>query len=234
MTNPQGVSFIPKQNGGGRSRKKSVRKVYVLAYISFVLFLGTLLAAGGTWFYTNSIKSDLVAQQQKLNEERERFSPADIERLKELENRLNEAASMLDSHVSVRTLLEAIERITLEPVQVISVAAARENDVLAIDIEAKTLEGFNDVLFQRAITQSSPLFSGAVFTDVSLDDGSEEGAGASASAATSDEEENVTFTIEVALAPTEVAYEASLTQNDSSSTEVETNNLSASSSNDVQ
>ena len=45
--NSQSTSFIPQRPTQGKLKNRGVRKIYILTYVSYVLFFGTLIAAAG-------------------------------------------------------------------------------------------------------------------------------------------------------------------------------------------
>ncbi len=65
MENPQGASFIPKSPVRGSTKPRKVRRVYVLTYVAFVCFIGSLLAAVGMFFYDLSIDRKIDNQKMK-------------------------------------------------------------------------------------------------------------------------------------------------------------------------
>ena len=48
MEKPQGTSFIPKSPVKGTVKPRGVRKVYILTYVTYVLFFGTLISYKGS------------------------------------------------------------------------------------------------------------------------------------------------------------------------------------------
>ncbi len=168
MATDSSPSFIPKQPSRGTVKQRGTRKIYVLTYISFVLFFGTLIAAGGTFFYKISVDSQLKVEKQKLTSQRNLFNLADFERVKELNKKLTSAQKLLDEHVSVISILEALEKSTLSTIQIKSFALDRSQySKIALNLEAET-EDFNSVLFQRKVFAENPVLQGASIADLAL------------------------------------------------------------------
>ena len=167
MPGPQGSSFIPKQPARGRVQRRGVRKIYVFTYISFVLFFGTLIAAGGTFFYKVSVDSQLQSEKEKLVVQREAFSQADIERVKELDMQLTAAQDLLDNHISIVTLFEALEAATVSNIELSGFSFLRtDSEGIEVNLSA-TAKDFNSVLFQRSIVDANPVLAGAKFEGLS-------------------------------------------------------------------
>lgn len=206
MSDPQGISFIPKQPTGGSVRKRTVRKVYVLAYISFVLFLGTLVAAGGTFIYKLSVESTLEEQQNKLIEERDQFSPAQIESLRALDTRLEEAQGILDGHISVHRIFEVLEAVTVSTVQIVGFDIMRtDSGSVELIISGLTKEGFEALLFQKEISERDSIFNDAVYSEIvgTVPVASED------NPVSADDPLEVNFTLAVTLSSDEVGYSGS-------------------------
>lgn len=152
MISPQGPSsFIPKSPTKSVIRPRGVRKIYVFTYLSLVLFFGTLIASAGTFFFDVTVNSQLDAQKEQLANERNAFNASDLERLKELELRINNANIVLDTHVSVADIFKALEISTLNTVQLTGIEYDR-TEFGAISVVVNALaRNLNDARFQRDV-----------------------------------------------------------------------------------
>lgn len=121
----QSSSFIPKgaahyrqpshvdssDSGGGGSHKG------LLLTISIVLSSIAALAAGGVFFYTQYLESDLADKKQELAQAQAAFEPEVIEELEKIDTRISSAAEILNNHTAVTPVFDVIESITLASVQ---------------------------------------------------------------------------------------------------------------------
>ncbi len=193
-------SFIPKQPSRGAVKQRGTRKIYILTYISFVLFFGTLIAAGATFFYKISVESQLDIEKQKLVEQRQLFNQADFERVREFSDKLTSSQKLLDEHVSVVSILDALEKATLSTIQIKTFGIDRSRySVIALNLEAQT-DSFNSVLFQRKIFAENPILQGAQMVDLKLDKNIEE------QVLLGGPEQTVAFNIIRELSPSEIPY----------------------------
>jgi len=168
MEKPQGTSFIPKSPVKGTVKPRGVRKVYILTYVTYVLFFGTLISAAGLFVYGLTIEQQLVSEKNRLADERKSFKEADLERVRDLEVRMNTAFSVLDRQVSVHSIFEALERSTVKPIQIEGLEYVKDIDnSLNVTLRAVT-EIFNSALFQREIFASDSVLAGASFSEVSF------------------------------------------------------------------
>jgi len=170
MENSQGNSFIPKSPVRGTVKPYDVRKVYIFTYITFVFFFGALIATAGTFFYDITIDRQLESQKSRLAEERNSFNQADLERVRELEKRMTTAYSILDRHVSVHSILSALEESTLRSVQIDSFEYMKDVDnSLNLALIARTTN-FNAALFQREIFSGNSVLAGGSISKIELSD----------------------------------------------------------------
>jgi hypothetical protein len=166
--NPQGTSFIPQRPTQGTIRKRGVRKVYILTYISFILFFGTILSTAGTFVYKTFENAQLDAQKKLLAEEREKFNEADMESVRELNRRMQNAQNLIDAHVSVVSIFTALEQSTLQELVLTGFDYKRSTAQVPTIALFGTTEAFNSILFQRTVLSSNPILKGASFTEVAL------------------------------------------------------------------
>jgi hypothetical protein len=166
MDSSQGSSFIPKTPMSGSLSKRRVRKIYIFTYLIYTFFIGSLLAAGGVWFYKVTVQKELAAVQVALNEERERFNQADLEKVTELDARLIEAKNVFDAQVSVLQILKAVERITLASVDMHGFTFEKDVSAkLVLELSAEAGD-FNTTLFQRQVLAGDAVLGGAEVTSV--------------------------------------------------------------------
>lgn len=133
----------------------------MFTYLSLVLFFGTLIASAGTFFFDITVKNQLVAQKQELANEQNAFNARDLERLRELENRIENSKQLLDTHVSVADVFSALEASTVATVQLTGVTYDRtEFGGITLAVGALT-DSFNDARFQRDIYASNEILRNA-------------------------------------------------------------------------
>ena len=164
--NPQGTSFIPQRPAQGVVKKRGVRKIYILTYVSYVLFFGSALAAVGTFFYDSILDKQLQTQKANLVAEKDRFSQADIDSVLDLNEKISTAERRMDLHLSVLAIFEALETSVSQSLQLDSFSYKRDGAPL-VEVSG-TAKVFNSLMFQRDILASNPILSGGSFAEVSL------------------------------------------------------------------
>lgn len=174
MANPQGTSFIPKRPTKGKIKTGGVRRIYVLSYLSYVFFFGTIIAAVGVFAYQLHLEATLEGHKQQLAQERDKFNQSDIERIRELNTRLQLASERMGAHVSLVSILQALESSVVNSIQFITFGYSRPfNTSPELSLSAHA-ENFDAVLFQREVLAQNPILSNIEFSEISLQRGGAE------------------------------------------------------------
>lgn len=162
-------SFIPKTPTTGVVKPQGVRRIYIITYVITVVFLGTLIAAGATFFYDLRSDNRLAAVRMELDAERASFAQGDLLRIKHLEQRLNATRSLLDSHVSLVRVFEALERSTIGPVRLTGLSFERLlGQPVTLSASAQTAD-VNAALFQRQVYADDATLQGLGLSRVTVE-----------------------------------------------------------------
>lgn len=196
--NAQGTSFIPQRPTNGKTAPRRTRKIYVLAYLSYVLFFGSLLATAGVFFFNLSLDAQLGKQQQALNAERDLFNQGDIESIRDLEKRIGIAEERLNNHVSVLSIFEALEASAVQSIYFTSFSYQRQDDEFPLVTFTGDSSQFNNILFQREIFANNPILAGSEFKEVTLKTVADEETGSNT--------ETVQFTLEKEVDTSLIGY----------------------------
>ena len=200
-------SFIPKQSNQKVTNRRTKKRIYLLGYISYVLFFGTLLAVAGMFAYELQLNSSLDRQKGLLAEERSSFSQSDIERVREFEQRLLAADLILNQHVAVSRVFDALELVTISPVSFSAftidlVDADGGLPLYELALSGMT-ESFNDLLFQRSVLNSDPTLETALIKGVTYG-----AAVAEADTTAEASSDSIIFSVEATLPVDLIAYRA--------------------------
>jgi Tfp pilus assembly protein PilE len=118
------TSFIPKKpiatktSGPVVSRKAKGRTLFSL--ISIIVFVGTLAALGGVFFYTFTLKQKIESQVESLQRTRDEFDERFIQDATRLNARITNSLSLLENHLSPSSLFSLLEEFTLQTVSFFS------------------------------------------------------------------------------------------------------------------
>lgn len=207
--NSQATSFIPQRPTAGKVKSRGVRKIYVLAYVTYVIFFGTALAAGGVFFLKVTLGKELEAQQATLAQEKSKFSESDMMSVREMQSRLNTAKDRLDKHISVVSIFDALERSALQSVQFVTFNYVRTTDGAPLVSFIGNTDKFDNLIFQREVLQSNPILASSTFSDIALN--SSPVLDKSGQAIQGTQQQVITFGIEASIPTSLVQYQPSAT-----------------------
>ncbi len=173
MPDPSQNSFIPKRGPATHRRGSASRKVYLFTWASYVITFATLLSVGGVFFYGQYLEQQRDAEIAALDAAISKFSEATMQDVLQFNRRLQQATGRFDNHVSVPSVLEAIEDATVGTVKFNSLDIQREADASLIVHAEIVTDSFDSTIFQREIYSTGSTISGAGITgiDVSAVDG---------------------------------------------------------------
>lgn len=160
------TSFIPKQ-GAGAAPMRQRRSFNLLAFIATVVFLATLTFSIGVYFYKQYSETSLEAKKKELADLQSSFEKEDIGSIRMLEKQLNTAKALLDQHLSLTKVFDALEDGTQKKTELESFSFNRLNSGGAeISLEGNAAS-FNTAALQKrafagekAFKEDSVLFSG--------------------------------------------------------------------------
>lgn len=200
MNNSQSTSFIPQRPTKGKVGARGVRKIYVLTYISYVLFCGALFAAGATFFYNLTVQNQLDETKQALAAERENFNQADIESVRELDKRIAVARERMNNHISVLSIFEALEQSAVQALRFTRFDYKRAQDDAPVVTITGSTGRFDTVAFQRDVLSVNPVLANSSITEIGLQ------AVDTDSGEAENFEQVITFALEKTVEPSVVPY----------------------------
>lgn len=168
------TSFIPKQSlqqealaphqrfssGGGHG---------VFFIVSFVLFLISLLGAGGVFFYSKYLESSIASKQEQLSLARAAFEPDTIEALSRVDSRIEAAKRILDAHIAPSVLFALLEQTTLRSVRFNSFTYTDSPSGVMIELEGEARD-FNGLALQSDVFGSNRVLRNPVVRNFDLTD----------------------------------------------------------------
>lgn len=174
------ASFIPKNSNRSEKKLRTTKRIYILSYISYIVFFGTLLATVGTYLYAAQVGATLNDVKSQLQQERNRFAPTDVvEEVKLLDRQLLLAKQLVEESYAPSKIFNDIESITASNIQLTGLKYEYlPNQQFSITLQGQADE-FNKILYQQELMSGSALLSGGrmVGYDYSLGETGESDAG---------------------------------------------------------
>lgn len=173
MANTPGSSFIPKRSTGKVSPTRTAQRIYILSYVTYVFFFGTLLSVVGIFFLHQQAERQLSEHIALLESERESFNNAELEEIRQLDERLKYAMLILEQHTAPSRIFEELERVIVETIRLTTFSLVhREEGGLAISMSGSS-EGFDPLIFQREAMKESDLLASADLVTVEYGESAE-------------------------------------------------------------
>jgi len=162
-------SFLPKETPGAIPVQiKKRHTVHVFGLIGSIMFVGSLLASGGVFFYKDYLNKNLLIAQEALNTVSNESNEGKIEEIRSYDNRLRVADDLLRNHVAPSILFDEIEKSTKRTVQFDSFEYTYDPGFeVTLSLSGKTKE-FSSVAVQKMQFFDDSLFNIFVVRDISI------------------------------------------------------------------
>ena len=186
------ASFIPKRSlevtatrGGGFGG--------LLFFVTLLFFIGSLVAAGAAFGYTQLLNKQIVDKSKSLQLAEGAYDPGTIEDLVRIDQRLTQAKVLLNKHTAVSGIFAFLSSQTL-----INVAFSSFDYVLGDDGSAKIMLQGSGASFATVALQSDQLNGNKLLKDVVF------------SSITVDATGRVAFSVSATVDPSVLSYSESL------------------------
>jgi hypothetical protein len=181
------TSFIPKE--ALTAEKARTGGVGLFLLISILVFILSIIAAGGAFAYTGILNQKLAAQKSQLDLQKGAFDPATIQDLLRLDSRIQQSQSLLQKHVAPSAVFNFLAQNTLVNVQFTSFDYSLNADGSGtIELDG-TADSFSTIALQSdALGQSSSL-KDVIFSGITVDP-----------------DNRVSFTVSAAVDPSLLSY----------------------------
>lgn len=208
----QSSSFIPKSGVKTVKRSQGTKQIYLLAYISYIVFFSTLFAVIGVYIYGAVITRSLDSIKAEMVAERQRFAVSDIENIKQLDQRLSTAARLVNESTAPSRIFPDIENIVASNIRFSGMKYEQLlNRQFQIELNGEA-EEFNEIIGQTILLENSPLLENAEVVEYDYSVSGDEGSRNTGDAV-------LTFVFADTRDITSIAYQAPEMMDTSSSTE---------------
>ncbi len=164
-------SFIPKKNLESAVTRPSGRSTGLLLLLAILIFVASLVAAGGVFAYKGLLKQSIASKSNSLSLNQKAYDPGVIQELTRVDTRINEANTLLDKHIAPSAIFGFLSQQTLEKVQFVNF---NYEGGTGIDGSSKiSLNGladsFSTVALQSDQFGASKILKDVVFSGVTVD-----------------------------------------------------------------
>ena len=165
------TAFIPKkpltEERAELTEKK--RPMGLLNFLATIIFVASLVAAGGVYFFKATLAKRVVQMSQQLELARGAFEPSLIAEMQILDKRLITARQLLSSHITLSPLFESLQELTLPTVRYIKFeyTVSDEGDIL-VEISG-IAKGYTDISLQSDLFDQNKYIKNQIFSNLTLD-----------------------------------------------------------------
>jgi hypothetical protein len=174
------TSFIPKkpiipQNSG--QPKNTNGSVSLFMTLGVLLFLASLLVAGGSFFYKDLLIKKQETLKKQLVEREKQFNVDLIEKLKKTNTRIDTANKLLNNHIALSQIFDIVSKLTIEKVRFMSmdvITPANLSEGIKVDLRGygtnlSAVAFQSDVLSQLEKYGLRKIIKNPIMTDPSYD-----------------------------------------------------------------
>ena len=170
------TSFIPKRPIVTEAVAQTSHSPYgIVSLITSVLFLGTLIAAGGVFVYERQLQNQKNQMEQRIVQAKEGLALDFINQTKQLGNRIAAIKSLIQSHIVVTPIFNALQSTTLRSVQYKSFTYsfgtddATKQKVVKVEMSG-TAKNYETIALQSDAFANNTLIRDAVFSNLSVEE----------------------------------------------------------------
>lgn len=151
------TSFIPKNTISPKEDSfKRVKSFNLFSTVATILFILTLGAWGGLYFYKSNLNNEIVRLKQDIADTREAFEPETINELIDFSNSIKSTNQLLQNHISVSALFDSLQSLTVRPIQFIEFSYSEISGQVLVEI---VMQGAS----YAAFAQQSEIFKNQSF-----------------------------------------------------------------------
>lgn len=161
------ASFIPKQPLV-ETRSGVGAGAGLITLVSVLLFVVSLVGAGGVFAYTGILTASIANKDTSLKAAEGAFEPEVIAELGRLDARLIQVQKLLAGHLAPSGVFDFLSTITLTQVQFTNFTFKKQADGSAVITLQGTGDSFSTVALQSDQFGSTRLLKDVVFSDVAI------------------------------------------------------------------
>jgi hypothetical protein len=161
------TSFIPKKSLD-ISASHSGGSVGLLFLLALLIFIASLVAAGGSFAYTQYLNNAIASKSASLALAEGAYDPGVIQDLLRMDNRLNQSKILLSNHVAVSGIFALLATQTLEQVSFSNFNYTLNPDGTAHITMQGTANSFSTVALQSDQFSGNKLLKNVVFSGITV------------------------------------------------------------------
>lgn len=171
------TSFIPKRpiDPGIDIAPTRSKSLGLLSLITFVVVIGTGLAFGGVYLYEKQLISQKAKLTQSIGEARDGIGTEFVSDMKRLDARISGVKELINNHVVVTPIFEALQATTLRSIQykdfsyLVKFDQLTKTNSLTVDLTGSA-KNYASIALQSDAFSTNKLIKNPVFSNLTVDD----------------------------------------------------------------
>jgi len=164
------TSFIPKRPLVENAAPMRSH-VGILWFIVLILFIASLLAAGGAFVFQQYLQNSIRTQSDSLARAQAAYDPAVINNIIRLDSRIIQTKALLQNHIAPSSIFAFLGNITLQNVRFSDFSySINPNGSAALTLNGEALDFASVALQSDAFSQNRNL-KDVLFSDINIDGG---------------------------------------------------------------
>lgn len=164
------TSFIPKTTIAPTAEFRPRRQTSLLLVSSFFLFLISVLLGGLAFGYEKFLLNEKANITNIISENVKKFQEDTIRKYARLDQKIDNAKSLIEKHVALSYFLDFLSKETLKSVRFLDMAYTLSPDGKSADIQMNAqASGYNAVAYQSTVFGKQSSLKNIIFSGLDLD-----------------------------------------------------------------
>lgn len=166
------TSFIPKKPLT-EERIVTRRPVSLVNFVVTLIFIGSLVAAGGAYAYQLTLKKSVSDMDAQLVLARNSFDPNVIAEMQMLDKRLKASGEILDSHIMISPIFISLQSVTLKTVSYTKFTYELKTEAgkKQVDVQMSgKATGYDAIALQSDSLATNKYIKNPIFSNLNLDE----------------------------------------------------------------
>lgn len=163
------TSFIPKKSLATPSVSHSKTSMGFFMFFALIIFMISVGIAGGAYGWKKYIEKRVIRMDEDLKANESKFEPRTIDEYYRLEQRMNNAKKLIDSHISMSVFFKVLGKLTLKSVQFKDLKYNLEDDGnISIEMNG-SVATYNALADQSRVFGAEKRITNQVFSDIDVE-----------------------------------------------------------------
>ena len=166
------TSFIPKKPLA-EARVEEPHSVSVFMFLATILFIASLIAAGGVFLWNATLVKSRSDKADQLDKAKNAFEGDFITTLSTASNRISAARDVIANHITVTPIFQALQASTLKSIQFTkfthTVVGSGTNAMIQVQMSGKAT-GYTAIALESDALTENKYIQDPVFSNLTLDD----------------------------------------------------------------